>query len=189
MKTKIIIIPGSSRNDSCNAKLANAIKNKIDNDSDNAEATLVSLNDYEMPMYNGDLEEKNGVPLNAKKLAEKICEHHGVVVVSPEYNGSLTPLLKNTIDWMSRNLGDVKPYQDRVFGLASCSPGALGGIRGIYHLRGILVSIGAEMMTHQLCVGNGFNAFDQSGNLTEERNQKSLDKFYNNLKKQAELFG
>ena len=171
---KIIVIPGSSRAGSINTKLAGTITKALAERS--ADVTRISLGDYELPLYNGDVEASEGVPANAVKLGKLIAAHHGVVLVSPEYNGSISPLLKNAIDWLSRDLGNVKPYSNTAFALASCSPGALGGIRGLSHLRDVLVSIGADVVSPQLCVGSANSAFDGDENLTQERQQSLLQK-------------
>jgi NAD(P)H-dependent FMN reductase len=171
---RIIVIPGSSRSGSWNVKLAGTITKALAERG--AEATQVSLGDYEMPLYNGDLENSKGIPAKARQLGALISAHHGVVLVNPEYNGSISPLMKNAIDWMSRDLGDIKPYQGRVFALASCSPGALGGIRALAHVRDVMVSVGADLVTPQLAVGGASTAFDESEQLAQERHQALLQK-------------
>jgi NAD(P)H-dependent FMN reductase len=164
--TKIIIIPGSTRNGSVNVQLGEAIRLKLQEMG--AEADLVSLADYPMPIFNADDEAQNGVPKEAKDLADLVGGYQGVVLINPEYNASLAPLLKNTLDWFSRDVG-VKVYQDRVFALAACSPGALGGIRGLSHVRDILVSVVADTITPQLAVGDAGGAFAEDGSLKNER--------------------
>ena len=171
---KIILIPGSSRSGSWNAKLAGTIDQALA--VAGAETTRISLADYDMPIYNGDLEQNRGVPADAKKLGHLIAQHHGVVLVCPEYNGSITPLLKNTIDWLSRDLGEAKPFADRVFALTACSPGALGGLRGLAHMRDVLVALGADMVTPQLAVGSANSAFNEDETLANDRHQGMLDK-------------
>ncbi|MEO0547888.1 MAG: NAD(P)H-dependent oxidoreductase [Pseudomonadota bacterium] len=170
--TKIIIIPGSSREGSFNRKLASSIAKSIE--SHGATATEVNLSDYPMPIFNEDWESENGAPAEAKALAQLIAEHQGVVFVTPEYNASLPPLLKNTIDWLSRGVG-VKVYQDRVFALAACSPGGLGGIRCLSHLRDVLLNVGAEMITPQIAVGQANTAFNEDMTLSNERTAGMLD--------------
>lgn len=168
---KILIIPGSSRAGSHNARLAAAIGKELA--LQGAMVTRVSLADYPMPIYNGDDEDRDGVPANAMKLARLMAEHHGVVVVSPEYNASLSPLLKNTLDWMSRISKDggkpLKAYSNRIFALASASPGGLGGIRGLNHLRAILLNVGAQMISEQVALGNAGSAFDDLDKIKDER--------------------
>ncbi|MDD9911176.1 MAG: NAD(P)H-dependent oxidoreductase [Ahrensia sp.] len=178
--TKIIIIPGSTRTGSHNVRLAVAIKQALE--ATDADITLVDLSDYPMPIYNGDLEQASGAPREARDLAALIALHQGVVLVNPEYNASITPLMKNTLDWLSRDMGDVKPYQNRAFALASCSPGALGGIRALNHMRDTLISIGAqEVISPQIGVGNAANAFDENGNLAVERSKNMLQTYCDRL--------
>lgn len=170
----ILVIPGSSRAGSWNAKLATVITGELARMG--AIASRISLADYEMPLYNGDLEKERGIPANTRKLARMMSEQHGVVLVCPEYNSSVTPLLKNTIDWLSRDLGDLSPFSQRSFALASCSPGNLGGLRGLSHMRDILVSVGADVVTPQLSVNQAGGAFDNNDGLTQERHQALLKK-------------
>lgn len=184
---KILIIPGSHREGSVNAKLGHIMAKAIDDAGGKAE--LLSLADFPMPIYNGDLEQKSGPPEQALALAEKISSAHGVVLINPEYNGSFTPLLKNTVDWLSRDMGDFKPYKGRVFALASASPGALGGIRGLSHVRDSLVSIGAEeIITPQLCVGPWGNVVDDNGNITTDRHQTILQNVVTTLINRAKTY-
>ncbi len=182
--TKIIIIPGSTREDSVNAKLGEAIRLKLIELG--AEADLISLANYPMSIFNQDDEAENGVLESAKELASHITDYQGVVLINPEYNGSLTPLLKNTLDWLSRDVGE-KVYQNRIFALAACSPGALGGIRGLSHLRDILVSVVADTITPQLAVGGAGDAFADDGTLTNERAQGMLKTMCETLIKRASL--
>ena len=178
--SKIIIIPGSTRIGAFSIQLAVAIKQALE--AKNCDVTLVDMTDYPMPLLNQDLEQESGPPQQAKELAALVSQHHGVVLVNPEYNSSLTPLMKNTIDWMSRDMGDAKPYQNCAFALASSSPGGLGGIRALSHMRDILVSIGAqEVISPQLGVGNAMTAFDDDGNLAVERLQPMLQNFCDRL--------
>ena len=164
--TKVAIIPGSIRTGSFNTKLGGAFEKKLKELG--AQPTLVSLAEYPMPILNQDEEDKSGAPDNAKKLAALIAEHQAVVLINPEYNGSFSGLMKNTLDWLSRDVGE-KVFQNRVFALAACSPGGLGGIRVLAHARDNLVSVGADMITPQLAVGNAFEAFAEDGSLTNER--------------------
>lgn len=168
---KIIIIPGSTRKGSFNVKLGNAIARKLE--ALGVETTQVDLAHYEMPIYDQDIESESGVPQKAKDLASLIGEHQGVVLLSPEYNACLSPLLKNTIDWLSRDVG-VKVYKDRVFALAACSPGGLGGIRVLSHMRDIMTSVVADTISPQLALGQANSAFTQEGDLANERAQGIL---------------
>ncbi len=175
----ILVIPGSTRAGSWNVRLAGAITKSLAEKG--AVAQRISLSDYDMPIYNGDLEEQEGPPANARKLGKLMSTCQGIVLVGPEYNGSITPLMKNTLDWLSRDLGDVKPYQNRVFGLAACSPGALGGIRSLSHVRDVLVSIGADLITPQLAVGQASSAFNEREELSNDRHIAILDRFSDTL--------
>lgn len=168
---KIIIIPGSARSGSFNRKLATTIGMEME--AQGGSSTVINLADYPMPILNEDEEASSGAPENAKKLAALISEHQGVVLVHPEYNSTISPLMKNTLDWLSRDVG-LKVYQKRVFALVACSPGSLGGIRVLSHARDFLVSVGADALTPQLAVSNAESAFAEDGSLTNERAQKLL---------------
>ncbi len=168
---KIAIIPGSSRAQSFNTRVATAIGHKLGQMG--AEIQLISLADYPMPIYDGDMEAEQGCASQAIALAAVLAQCQGVVLVHPEYNSSITPLMKNMLDWMSRDVG-VEVYQNRTFALAAGSPGALGGIRVLSHARDVLVSVGADTITPQLCVGGGDSAFAPDGTLANERHQKLL---------------
>ena len=182
---KIIVIPGSVRTDSHNAKLAACIAKKLNELG--ADARAISLADYPMPILNQDDEKESGAPQEAKDLAALIGEHQGVVLVNPEYNGSFTGLMKNTLDWLSRDVG-LKVFQNRVFALAACSPGMLGGIRVLSHARDNLVSVGADMVTPQLAVGGAASAFDENGNLTNERAAGLLQNLCESLIERAQKY-
>lgn len=168
----IAILPGSSREASVNRKLANAFALALR--AKGASASVIEPADYPMPIYNGDEEENSGLPVETVRLAAELARHQAVILVSPEYNASTSPLLKNIIDWLSRDK-ENNPYQGRIFALAAASPGGLGGIRCLSHLRDMMVSIGADTLTAQLAVGGAFQAFDDDGNLTSERPAAMMD--------------
>ncbi len=174
---KILIVPGSSRSGSHNTRLAAAAQKVFS--TLECEVTRLSLSDYPLPIFDSDLEAKNGVPKNAVKLARMFDAHDGIMLVSPEYNGSVPPLLKNTLDWISRvkndDRGQIFPYRDKTFALAAASPGLLGGIRCLGHLRDILTSVGANVIAKQVAIGNAASAFDNMDNLTEERKNNFLN--------------
>jgi NAD(P)H-dependent FMN reductase len=167
---RILVFAGSARKDSFNKKLA-AVAAGFVNDA-GGQATLVDLRDYEMPLYDGDLEEGHGVPEAAARLRAVIKEHDGLLVSCPEYNSSITPLLKNTIDWVSREDGDepgLIAFKGKVAGLLSASPGPLGGLRGLVHVRSILQNIGVLVVPKQMAVGSAFKAFNEDGSLADEK--------------------
>ncbi len=172
---RILAFAGSARRDSVNQKLlhaACAVAREL-----GAEVDEVSLADFEMPLYNGDLEENDGVPEAARSLRERIEAADALLLACPEYNGSVTPLFKNTLDWTSRPDGEAKmlqAYRGKVAGLLSASPGALGGMRGLVHVRAILGGIGMYVVPSQCTVAGALQAFDDEGHLTDERQARHL---------------
>lgn len=186
---KILIIPGSNRSGSYNVRLA-ASAHKIFSTLE-CEATRITLRDYPLPVYDGDLEAQKGAPENAVKLVKLLQAHDGVMLVSPEYNASLTPLLKNALDWMSLTTKDgvtpISAYKDTVFALAAASPGDLGGIRGLSHLRDVLTSIGATVIASQVGVGNAGSAFDDMDMLNNARARDLLQASCQSLVNSARL--
>lgn len=168
---KLLVISGSARQASVNGKLgkvACALAAEL-----GAEAEFVDPRDHVLPLYDGDLEEAEGLPAAARELKEKFVAADALIFCSPEYNSSVTPLLKNLIDWISRAEGDEEPplaaYQGKVAGLLSASPGGLGGMRGLVHLRAILGNIGVLVVPKQFAMGSAFEKFDEAGELTDER--------------------
>jgi len=179
VKPRILVFPGSNRTGSWNARLAQRLVKSLSAlDSD---PELVSLRDYPMPIYDADLEEREGPPQNALKLARLFHEHDGVIVASPEYNCSVTPLVKNTVDWISRvkadEQGQLAPYRKKVFGLSSASPGKFGGIRGLFHLRATLGNCGALVIPEQCAITLAEKAFADDGELADEANRRQLENF------------
>jgi NAD(P)H-dependent FMN reductase len=167
---KILVIPGSARIGSHNVRLAAlAAKELTLND---VEVTRISLADYELPLYESGLEMKGGPPANAVKLKQMIMAHQGIFIVSPEYSASVTPLLKNAIDWVSRvrERGDptYAAFKGRVFAVSAASPGALGGVRSLMALRQILeLGCGALVIPEQVTVANADSVFDAMDNLID----------------------
>lgn len=167
---KILAFAGSARRDSWNKKLAAYAANQAR--ASGGDVTLVDLRDYEMPLYDGDLEDAQGPPEAATRLYELMKSHQGLLIACPEYNSSITPLLKNTIDWLSRpREGDPRmaAFDGKVAALLAASPGALGGLRGLVHVRAILSSIGVHVVPAQVAVSNAHEQFDDSGALQDER--------------------
>jgi NAD(P)H-dependent FMN reductase len=140
-----------------------------------------------------DLEREKGLPANAVKLAKLFAAHSGIIIVTPEYNASFTPLLKNTLDWVSRVSSDkekpVTPYRDKLAAIASSSPGAMGGISSLNHLRDVLVRLGMQVISEQLSVGNAAKAFDHHDRLTVDRQQQILAKACASLVRKTQLLG
>jgi chromate reductase len=164
---KILVIPGSLRTGSLNAKLAATIAAELAQAG--AEITRVSLGDFPMPIYDGDLQAKSGVPKSAINLKRMMSSHHGVLIVTPEYNASIPALLKNAIDWISRvqdpheTRGEV--FRDRAFAIASASGGRLGGTRALMALRLILSACQAHVIPNQLSLSFAGEAYDDMDRL------------------------
>ena len=164
---KILVIPGSLRSGSLNAKLAAVAAHELAQAG--AEVSRFSLADFPMPIYDGDLQAKSGVPKNAINLKRMIGAHHGVLIVTPEYNSSVPPLLKNAIDWVSRvqDSHEVRGqvFRDRVFAIAAASGGRLGGSRALAALRLILSACQATVIPNQLALSFAEHAYDDMDRL------------------------
>lgn len=167
---RILAFSGSSRKESFNRKfLAAAVQAVREAGGD---VTLIELKDYELPLYNGDLEDARGLPANAAKLIGLIQEHAGLLIASPEYNSMFTPLLKNTIDWCTR--GDDNPFTGKVAAVISASPGALGGVRSLKLMQQLLLHLGCHIVPGQNFLPQADRAFDEKGALKDERPRKAL---------------
>jgi chromate reductase len=167
---KILVLPGSTRTLSHNVKLAALAAKELT--LIDADVTRISLADYPLPLYEGDLESKAGPPANALRLKQMIMAHHGVFIASPEYSASVTPILKNTIDWISRvrERGDptYAAFKGRVFAIASASPGRSGGLRSLMALRQILeLGCGALVIPEQVAIPQADHAFDEMDNIID----------------------
>ncbi len=168
---KILVFAGSIRTGSFNAKLAALAAKELS--IAGAEVTRISLVDYPMPIYDGDLEARSGPPENATKLKQMMMLHQGVFIASPEYNASVTPLLKNTIDWISRVRGmreqPLAAYKNRVFAIGGASNGQYGAMRSLLALRQVLeIGCGAMVIPEQIAVNKAAEAFDDMENLKDE---------------------
>lgn len=173
---KVLILPGSARRDSFNKKLAAIAAKQVTEAG--AQADLVDPAEFRLPLFDQDLEEAEGLPAAAKALKEKFLANDALLFVAPEYNSSITPLLKNIIDWVSRTESDDEPslaaYQGKVAGLLSASPGALGGLRGLVHLRSILGNIGVTVTPTQFSLGAAYSKFNDDGSLKDEGDVKKV---------------
>ena len=164
---KIAIIPGSLRSGSLNAKLAAVAAHELA--LAGAKITRISLADFPLPIYDGDLQAKSGVPKNAVNLKRMIGAHHGVLIVTPEYNSSVPALVKNTIDWVSRvqdrheTRGQV--FRERAFAIAAASGGRLGGSRALAALRLILSACHAPVIPNQFALSFAEHAYDDMDHL------------------------
>jgi chromate reductase, NAD(P)H dehydrogenase (quinone) len=188
---KILVIPGSLRAKSYNVRLA-ALATKEFTLAD-AEVTRISLADYPLPLYDADLVEKSGPPFNALKLKQLLAAHHGVFIASPEYNASITPLTKNTIDWISvvRERGEpqLAVFQNRVFAIGGCSPGRSGAMQSCIALRQVLaVGCRALVIGEQINVPNAADAFDEMDELKDKRAADALKVVVRKLIDMAAMF-
>jgi chromate reductase, NAD(P)H dehydrogenase (quinone) len=192
MLVKILVIPGSLRTRSYNVRLAALAAKELT--LADADVTRISLADYSLPLYDADLEAKAGPPQDAVKLKQMMMGHQGVFIASPEYNASITPLLKNTIDWISRvrerGESPLAAYKDRVFALGSASPGRFGGMRSLLALRQVLeVGCGALVIPDQVSVAQAEHAFDERDNLRDETTAGQLRKVVRRLIDMARQVG
>src|SRR6202171_4476987 len=159
---KILVIPGSLRTGSHNARLAAAAAHEFA--LAGAEVTRISLADFPLPIYDGDLQTKSGVPKHAINLKRMMSAHHGVLIVTPEYNSSVPTLVKNTIDWVTRvqdaheTRGQV--FRDRAFAVAAASESRFGGARSLAALRLILTACRATVIPNQLALSFAGEAYD-----------------------------
>lgn len=177
MSPRILVLAGSIRAGSFNARLAGTMARELAQLE--VETSLISLVDFPMPLYDGDLEAKSGPPEAAVKLKRMMCLHHGVFIASPEYNASITPLLKNTIDWVSRvrdgKEAPLPAYRDRAFALGAASNGTYGGMRSLIALRHVLeLGCGALVIPEQIVVRGAATAFDETDHLKDEQLVRQL---------------
>jgi NAD(P)H-dependent FMN reductase len=174
---KILAFAGSARQGSYNKKL---VKIAVEGaKAAGAEVTYIDFRDLPLPLYDEDLEAAEGIPENALKLKGLMKVHQGFLIACPEYNSSITPLLKNAIDWASRPEPNEPPlalvcFKEKTAVLISASPGGLGGLRGLSHVRSILSSIGVLVLPDQKAIGSAYQAFDENDNLKDEFQQAAI---------------
>ena len=173
---KILVIPGSLRTGSHNVKLAAAAAYEFAQAG--VDVTRLSLGDFPLPIYDGDLQAKSGVPKHAINLKRMIGSHHGVLLVTPEYNSSVPPLVKNTIDWLSRvqdaNEARGQVFRERPFVIAAASQGRLGGTRALAALRLILSACHATVVPNQLSLSFADQAYDDMDRLKNSADIEAL---------------
>ena len=172
---RILAFAGSTRRDSLNRKLVQVAADAVKDVG--GEVTLINLADFDLPIFDQDYEAEHGKPEGAIRLKQLFLEHNGLLISSPEYNSSISAVLKNAIDWVSRK-DEGEPmkaaFLGKVAGLLAASPGGLGGIRGLVHLRSILQNIGIIVLPDQITLSEAHSAFDEDGGLTNERKQVSV---------------
>lgn len=177
MGVKLLFFAGSARAASLNKRLAKAgarIAGEL-----GASATFIDLNDFDMPIYCADIEKNEGIPTNAKKLGEIVSGHQGVFIACPEYNSSITPLLKNTLDWVSRIRSDdtppQTPWHGRTFAIGATSQGAMGGIRVIQTMVGLLTNgYQVQVIPKTLAVPKGHETFDEDGGISNPQIEANM---------------
>ena len=165
---KVLGFAASARTDSFNKKLVRIALRGAE--SSGAMVTSIDLRDYPLPLYDADDEASNGLPENVEKLRTLFQECDGLLLASPEYNGFLSPLLKNTLDWLSRSpeaQPDLSAFQGKVAAILAASPGPLGGLRGLRGVRELLTNLGFTVLPNQMTIRSAFKAFDGAGELVD----------------------
>jgi chromate reductase, NAD(P)H dehydrogenase (quinone) len=173
---RILAFAGSLRKDSYNKKLVQIGAESAGRAG--AQVTYIDLKDYPLPIYDGDLEAASGLPENAHKLKKLFLEHDGLLIAAPEYNSSISGVLKNTIDWLSRPAPNEAPlacFTGKVATLMSASPGGLGGLRGLVHVRSILGNINVIVLPDQIALARAFEAFNEDGLLEDPKQQAAVE--------------
>jgi NAD(P)H-dependent FMN reductase len=173
---RILAFAGSLRRGSFNKKLVSiAVKGARDA---GAEVTLIDLKDLPLPLFDQDLEAEQGMPENGQKLKQLFIDHDGLLLSCPEYNSSITAVLKNAFDWVSRPAPgepSLVAFRGKVATLMSASPGALGGLRGLVHVRSILGNIGVIVLPDQVAVPRAHEAFQPDGSLLDPKQQAAIE--------------
>ena len=173
---KVLAFAGSARRDSLNKKLSRVAADRAKHAG--LDVTWIDLRDCPLPLYDGDLEAEQGIPDNARKLRALLDQHQGLIVVSPEYNSFITPLMKNTLDWISRPDGDIDglaSFRNKVALVMSASPGGFGGMRSLALIRQLLSHLGVTVLPEQLALPKAHEAFADNGALKDEQLLKRLD--------------
>lgn len=174
-KPRILAFAGSLRKGSLNKKALSAAVGFARGAG--ADVTVVDLADFPMPVYDGDLEEKSGIPEHAKRLKALMKSHDAFLISTPEYNSSIPGAFKNVLDWASRSeQGEpaLAAYTGKIAALMSASPGALGGLRSLVVLRAMLENIGVFVIPPQVAISAAHEAFEADGSLKDKRRSAAL---------------
>lgn len=175
---RVLVFAGSARKAALSKRVARAAHIALKEAG--AAPTLIDLADYEAPLYHGDREAEQGVPAEIARLLALIAEHDALLVATPEYNGSMPPLLVNTFDWLSRifaapgSPSGLDILAQKPVAIVGSSPGALGGLRSLFHLRDLLGNLGMIVMPKQLAVGRANEAVSEQGVLADERQKAAM---------------
>lgn len=184
---RVLVLAGSLRRASLNKRLAKFAAKQVEEAG--LAATYLDLKDYPLPVYDGDDEDERGVPENARSLRQAFMDHEGLILVCPEYNGSIPGALKNVIDWISRPDGDVPmtaAFRDLTALLLAASPGGLGGLRGLVHVRAILSGVGTLVLPGQHAVSKAHEVLGEDGSFSDERGAKTVTDLVGTLVKTLE---
>ncbi|MBN7136683.1 hypothetical protein A7A76_18190 [Lysobacter enzymogenes] len=172
---RLLAFAGSLRSGSYNRRLIPVLAEGAR--AAGAQVSLIELRDYSLPVYDGDIEAE-GMPENARRLQELMAQHDGLLISTPEYNGSMPALVKNTLDWISRPLPDGRSgtalFADKVAGIVSASPGPLGGLRSLLVLRDALAKLGLIVVPQQVAVGQAGDKLHEYGELGDERQREAV---------------
>jgi chromate reductase, NAD(P)H dehydrogenase (quinone) len=171
----VLVFAGSARAGSYNKKLARIAADALREAG--AAATFIDLRDYPLPMYDGDFEDREGIPLAGRQLRQLFRAADALVIASPEYNHSFSPLLKNAIDWVSRRADgeDYRPYfQGKIAALLAASSGSSGGVRGLPHLRQVLAHLGVAVLERQVTIPRHKESFGSAEELREEAHRLAV---------------
>lgn len=173
---QVLAFAGSARADSVNKKLVQEAARMASEMK--ANVIYIDLKDYPLPLFDEDLEASQGMPENAKALRKLMINSQVIFISSPEHNHSVTALLKNVLDWTSRDEKEGKvsrePYKDKTFAIMAASPGRSGGKRGLPHLRAIITDIGGHVLEKEFTLPGAYTAFDEKGHLKDPSQQAEL---------------
>lgn len=181
---KVLAFAGSLRKNSYNKKLVKIAAEGAR--AAGAEVTLLDLKEFPLPVFDEDLESSEGLHPNARKLKDILLAHQAFLISSPEYNSSISGALKNVIDWTSRPVQGEKMlecFQGKVAGLMSASPGGLGGLRGLVHVRAILENIGMIVVPRQVAIASASEAFEADGSLKDKKKQALVEQIGSDVTK------
>ena len=180
-KPRILVFAGSIRTDSLHRKLIRTATAALECAA--VEVSCADLCDYPMALYDADLERQQGLPDTVQRFKKLVWAHEGLLIASPEYNGSFSARIKNVIDWISRpeqGERDLAIFEGKIAGLMSASPGALGGARGLRHLREVLEVVGVTVIPAHVTIPRAFEAFDASGNLVRSEDAAAMERLVTN---------
>lgn len=174
-KPTIVVFAGSAREASFNKLLGKQAASFAAEAG--ADATFIDLHDLPMPLFDQDLEEREGEPAHVTTFKGHLKSADGIIIASPEHNSTYSALLKNVIDWASRQREgeqSMECFSGKPVAIMSASPGGLGGLRGLTNLRALLSSIGMIVIPNQIAIRSAFQAFHDDGTLKDEKQQASV---------------